>query len=320
MIAALEHLMVDDTAGDPMSGLKWTRKTTAKISRALRAAGIIVSKNTVSRLLRQLGYSLRVNRKKLSRRSPPPQRDRQFRYIHALRSAFARDALPVISVDTKKKELVGRFKNPGAAWSKVPTAVNDHDFRSDAVGMAIPYGIYDVRANVGHVSVGTSHDTPAFAVDAIARWWRQQGRRSYPQSQRLLILADSGGSNGARVRAWKYALQHRLCDVFGLTVTICHYPPGASKWNPIEHRLFSEISKHWAGRPLDSYATVIKYLRNTTTTTGLSVQAALVRRPYRTGVKITKQEMADLNLTPRKVLPDWNYTIRPAPALVRSCS
>lgn len=311
--------MVHDTAGDPITGLKWTRKTTAKISRELRRAGLTVSATTVGRLLRGLGYSLRVNHKKLAH-GCPEQRNRQFHRIKALRSAFVQDDLPIISVDTKKKELVGQFKNAGSVWAKTPTLVEDHDFRSDGVGMAIPYGTYDLRANTGNVSVGISHDTPAFAVNAIARWWRQDGRRRYPKATGLLILADGGGSNGARVRAWKYELQRKFCDVFGLAVTVAHFPPGTSKWNPIEHRLFSEITKNWRGQPLKDYETILKYLRTTATSTGLSVRATLIRRAFRTGVSLTKAQMAAINLTPGKVLPQWNYTIRPTPMLVRSCS
>ena len=269
--------------------LKWTRKTTRKISRELGSAGITVSANTVGRLLEELRYALRVNHKKHALHASHPDRNRQF--------------------DTKKKELVGRFKNPGAVWAKAPIVVNDHDFRSDAIGMAIPYGIYDIGANQGHLFVGTSHDTPAFAADAIARWWVQDGRPRYPKARELLILADSGGSNGPRNAAWKHHLQAKLCDRHGLRVTVCHYPPGTSKWNPIEHRLFGELSKNWAGVPLESYDTILNYIRSTTTETGLKVKATLLQRHYPTGIRVAPEDIADLHLRPRNVLPLWNYTI-----------
>ena len=251
--------MTHETAGDPVSGLKWTHRTTAKLAHELRGLGIHVCPQTVARLLKAMGYSLRVNHKKLAGASHP-NRDQQFRYITELRERCAADNLPVISVDTKKKELVGAFRNPGAKWDRSPELVNDHDFPSDAEGLAIPYGIYDPRANAGTVFVGRTADTPAFAVDCIEKWWRTEGRKHYPQAQTLQILADGGGSNSSTARAWKFNLQHRLCNRHGLRVTVAHYPPATSKWNPIEHRLFCEISKNWAGRPLDSYETILNYL------------------------------------------------------------
>jgi hypothetical protein len=302
--------MEHDTAGDPVTGIKWTRRTTEKIAAELRAGGIDVCANTVAKLLRELGYRLRVNHKKLTRRSDP-NRDAQFTYIAAQREHFAAQGLPVVSVDAKHRELVGEFKNAGAAWSRAPVAVNMYDFRSDAVGIAIPYGIYDVGANHGFVFVGTSHNTPRFAVDNLARWWVYDGRRRYPGATELLVLADGGGSNGARARAWKHALQHRLCDRHGLTVTVSHYPTGASKWNPVEHRLFSEISKNWAGRPLDSYETILNCIRTTTTATGLEVKAYLVPTAYPTGVKISDDEMDELQLRPHDTQPTRNYTLSP---------
>ena len=303
--------MAQDTAGDPITGLKWTRKTTQKIARELRRAGIRLSKNTVARLLRELGYSLRVNHKKLARACAPQERDRQFRCIKTMRRYFESKGLPIVSVDTKKKELVGRFKNPGTAWAKTPILVKDHDFRSEALGLAVPYGIYDLLANRGHVLVGLSHDTSAFAVDAITGWWKREGHRRYPHANHLLVLADNGGSNGSTSRSWKHYLQTNLCNRFGCAVTVCHYPSGASKWNPIEHRLFSEISKNWAGRPLDSVDTILKYIRTTRTATGLRVTAALTRRKYAKGVKISDHAMETLRLKRRRVLPQWNYTLRP---------
>jgi len=241
-----------------------------------------------------------------------PDRDAQFGHIAELRERFAEQGLPVISVDTKKKELVGRFKNAGVSWEKKPVLVNDHDFPSQAIGKAIPYGIYDVQENRGTVFVGATHDTPAFAVDCVEKWWRTEGKKRYAGADHIAILADSGGSNAANSRAWKYGLQTRLCNLHNLTVTVAHYPSGASKWNPIEHRLFCEISKNWAGRPLDSFETILNYLRTTATETGLKVRAHLVRKPYKKGVKISNAQMAKLSITKVKHLPRWNYTLRPA--------
>ena len=294
-----------------MTGLKWTRKTTAKVAGELRRSAISVSPNTVARLLKDLDYRLRSNEKKIARCSPA-DRDTQFGKIAALRKRFAADGLPIISIDTKKKEPVGCFKNTGREWTLARRPVLDHDFRSDAEGMAIPYGIYLPIPNVGMVFVGTSHDTPQFAVDCVEAWWRLDGCARFPGAKRLLILADGGGSNGARCRAWKYFLQHQVSNVHGMTVTVAHYPSGASKWNPIEHRLFSEISKNWAGIPLESYETVLNYIATTTTATGLRVQSTLIEREYNTGVKITDQQMRGLSLRYSATLPQWNYTIRPA--------
>ena len=217
----------------------------------------------------------------------------------------------MVSVDTKKKELVGQFKNPGAVWVKDPVLVNDHDFRSDADGIAVPYGLYDTGANRGHLVIGTSHDTPAFAVDCFVSWWLHSGRHRYPHADHILLLADNGGSNGSRCRAWKFNLQTRFCDRFQIAVTLAHYPSGASKWNPVEHRFFSEFSKNCAGRPLNSFETLLKYARTTRTTTGLRVTAALSRRHYDTGVKVSDTDMATLNIHSPKTLPQWNYTLLP---------
>lgn len=302
--------MKEETAGDPSTGLRWTRKTTQKISLALRCSGIDVSGKTVGRILKKMGYALRANQKKIST-GCPKERDEQFNYIHEVRQEFTESRLPVISIDTKKKELVGNFKNPGSRWGKEPTAVKDHDFRSHASCIAVPYGIYDVAANRGHVFLGTSSDTSEFAVDAVAGWWESEGRRRYRGAKQLLILADNGGSNGPRTRAWKYFLQEEFCDRYKCRVTVCHYPPGTSKWNPIEHRLFSEISKNWAAKPLDKLATMLNYIRTTTTTTGLKVLATLVRRHYAKGVKVADETFKELNLVPHTVLPRWNYTLSP---------
>jgi len=309
-LKTLGGLLQEDTAGDPSGRRRlWTGKRLAQITRELRRLDIAIGPRTVRRLLDQLGYALRANSKSLS--APHPRRDQQFERIARQRKRFARRSLPIISVDTKKKELVGNFKNPGRVWSREPIAVKDHDFRSEAQGMAIPYGIYDLAANSGSIFVGTSHDTPEFAAGNVAQWWRDFGRKNYSQVSQLLILADSGGSNGARVRAWKWALQEQVADRFDLEVSVCHYPTGASKWNPIEHRLFSEISKHWAGQPLVNYQTILRLIAQTKTQTGLRVKSHLVTKVFETGKKISAQQMSQLLMVKHKVLPEWNYTLYP---------
>lgn len=309
MIANIEALMQHEVAGDPCTGLKWTQRTTGKIAKELKTLGIEVSARTVARILKNLQFSLHTNRKSVSQGSGA-DRDEQFSYIAQQRMSFVERDLPIVSVDSKKKEMVGNFKNAGRAWNQTPVLVRDHDFRSDAVGMATPYGIYDVRENLGAVFVGTSHDTPDFAADNLRRWWVAEGRKRYPKAKELLVLADNGGSNGSRNRAFKYAIQKGLCDPHCLQVTVCHYPTGASKWNPIEHRLFSEISKNWAGRPLDSYQTIINYIASTRTETGLRVTAHLVNREYPKGRTITDAQMATLDIRPHHTQPRRNYTIR----------
>jgi hypothetical protein len=314
VIDRIAELMKHETAGDPVSGLKWTQKTTDKIATELQSIGINVSPKTVARLLKQMGYSLRVNHKMLPRvcKTSPEDRDAQFVHIAELRQDFAARGQPVISIDTKKKELVGLFKNPGVAWNREPVKVNDHDFPSDAIGKAIPYGIYDIQANLATIFVGTSRDTSEFAIDSIEAWWLDEALRRYPHAKELAILADGGGSNGSTRRAWKHGLYRQLCERHGLTVTVAHYPPGTSKWNPIEHRVFSEISKNWAGRPLDSYETILNYIRTTKTTTGLKVRSHLVDRHYDKGVKITDAQMRDLPITWHESRPKWNYSLSPA--------
>ena len=306
----IEVLLEHDTAGDPITGLRWTRKTPDKIAQLLQQTGIPISANTVARLLHGMNYSLRVNRKQLATDSSP-DRDHQFDYISSLRNRFQRQGLPIISVDTKKRELVGNFKNSGVKWDRSPVRVNDHDFRSDAIGVAIPYGIYDLLANRGAVFVGVSHDTPCFAAHSIAQWWRREGADRHARARQLLILADNGGSNGSRCRFWKTNLQAQLCNPFDLTVTVAHFPPGTSKWNPIEHRLFSEISKNWAGEPLDSYQKMLNFLRTTKTQTGLAVTAYLDRAKYETGTAVDPELIPQLRLTPHTTLPAWNYTLAP---------
>jgi len=303
-------LLLDDTAGDPMGRRRlWTGKRLGQISQELGRLNIAVSPNTVRRLLDRLGYALHANRKSVS--ITHRQRDQQFHCIAQRKKRFQRRSLPIISVDSKKRELIGNFKNSGRVWGLESPAVNDHDFRSQAQGIAILYGIFDLLANQGSTFVGTSHDTPDFAAANIAQWWRHRGRKNYPQASQLLILADSGGSNGARVRAWKYALQRQVVDPFQVEATVCHYPTGASKWNPIEHRLFSEISKHWAGQPLDSYSTLLRLIAETTTKTGLRVRSCLVAKYFETGKKVSAENMRQLSLIKSPVLPDWNYTLRP---------
>jgi hypothetical protein len=290
-------------------GRAWTDKRLDRISAELRRMKINVSPNTVRRLLDQLGYALHANTKTLAHSHP--LRDKQFQVIIREKDYFTRRRLPIISVDTKKKELVGNFKNPGQVWSLAATPVKDHDFRSEALGLAIPYGIYDVGRNCGSVFVGMSHDTPEFAVGNVAQWWREVGRKTYQEADQLLILADSGGSNGARVRAWKLGLQEGVADAYGLAVTVCHYPRGASKWNPVEHRLFSEISKHWAGQPLESYDTIARLIQETKTQTGLRVTSRLVPTQFDTGVKITPAQMSELSIIRHPEVPQWNYTLLP---------
>lgn len=290
--------------------MKWTRKTTEKIADVLQQIDIPVSANTVARLLYQMDFSLRVNRKQIAT-SCSPYRDEQFQHIGWLRTRFQGQGFPIISVDSKKREMIGNFKNPGAKWDRSPVCVNDHDFRSNATGVGISYGIYDPPNNRGMVCVGTSHDTPAFAAHSIATWWKREGSPRYGRVPKLLVLADSGGSNSCTCWAWKAEIQAQLCNAFGLTATIAHYPTGSSKWNPIEHRLFSEISKNWAGEPLDSYEKMLKFIRTTKTQTGLVVTAYLDRKRYPTGLKPEPQTISSLRLKHSNTLPRWNYTIAP---------
>ena len=310
MIERIGELLKYEVAGDPISGLKWTHKTPEKIAQELCCLGIEVSANTVARLLKKMDFRLRVNHKKVSM-GANAGRDEQFLHIASQREQFKREGLPIISVDAKKRELVGNFKNPGTAWRQKALAVKDHDFRSEALGIAIPYGIYDTQANRGCIAVGVSHETSEFAVESIATWWREDGQSRYPRARKLLILADGGGSNSVHRRAWKYELQTRLCDAHNLTVTVCHYPTGASKYNPIDHRLFSEISKNWAGQPLLSYETILNFIQTTTTRTGLAVKAYHDPKDYPTKVKISNKQMAQLALTKHETQPKRNYTLEP---------
>lgn len=315
IIEAISLIMKHETAGDPVSGCKWTRKTTEKIAKQLSRTGIKVSPNTVGRLLKDMDFSLRVNLKTLeSGLSKPPDprvRNLQYQYIKKQWLDFAKRGMPVISADTKSRELIGLFRKAGRKWSIQPIAVFDHDFPSDCEGVGIPYGVYDVIRNEGLVCVGTSYDTAEFAVDSIRTWWKKAGTIHYPDAEEILILVDCGGSNGYRTRLWKYQLQFVFCNRFGLTARVCHYPPGSSKWNPIEHRMFSFISSNWAGEPLSSYEKMLKFIRTTKTSSGLRIKAALVEKEYRKGIKVLDSQMAQLSLKRSRVRPDWNYSITP---------
>lgn len=309
MRAALDELMRDATAGSPVTGLKWTHKSLRAIGHQLARQGSTISAPTVARLLRERNYALRVNRKKLAGKQSPG-RDEQFLYIAELRVAFLQRQSPVISVDTKKRELTGRFRQVGEQWRRAPHEVLIYDFRSLAEGIAIPYGIYDVGRNDGYVVVGVAHDTAAFAVASIRSWWMQTGRKGYPSATELLIEADCGGSNGNRCRAWKARLQE-FADECALTITVTHYPTGASKWNPIEHRMFNLISGNWSGQPLESYETMLKHIRATKSTSGFRCQARLDKKIYATGLKVSPKEVANFYIEKHTVFPHWNYTIRP---------
>ncbi len=302
--------MAPHTAGDPLGNGRWLNCRLRDIQDRLDEQGHGVSPPVISRLLRQHNYRLRANVKELARKQHP-DRDQQFEHIHEQRAEHRTKGHPVLSIDTKKKELIGNFKNPGQIWCQEADPVNVYDFRRDAIGRAVPYGLYDQQRNHGIVYVGQSADTPAFAVDNIVHWCQTERLEHYPAATHLLLEADSGGSNGYRSRVWKRDLQEKVADAFGLIITVCHYPTGASKWNPIEHRLFSEISKTWAGCPLRSFDLVLHYIRDTKTETGLTVQAHLVTKTYETGVKVPDEEMDALNIEYHDVCPQWNYTIRP---------
>ena len=305
--------MVEPTArGDPQSPLRWTCKSARTLAAELTAGCHPVSHTKVTQLLREGGYSLQGNRK-TEEGGDHPDRDAQFQHINRAVTDALRTGEPVISVDTKKKELIGNYQNQGRQWRQRGTAakVNGHDFPGPAVPRAYPYGIYDLGRNAGFVNVGTDHDTGAFAVASIRGWWRAEGWRLYPRAQRLLITADGGGSNGWRLRLWKWELQG-LANQTGLTLRVCHFPPGTSKWNKVEHRLFSFISSNWRGEPLRDYETVVRLIAGTTTAKGLTVTCRLDHRRYPVGRKITDEEFARVNLTPDKFHGEWNYTIRPS--------
>lgn len=307
----LEGLVEPLTRGDPESPLRWTCKSTRRLSRELATLGYVASSRLVGVLLHGMGYSLQGNRKTLEG-TQHPDRNAQFEYINARVTKEMRAAQPIISVDTKKKELVGNYANRGTQWRQKGTAphVNGHDFPDPSVPRAHPYGIYELTRNRGFVNVGTDHDTATFAVASIRAWWRAEGGRAYPKARRLLITADAGGNNGARLRLWKWELQ-RLADALQLPISVCHFPPGTSKWNKVEHRLFAFISSNWRGEPLADYATVVHLIAKTTTTTGLTVSCRLDRRRYPIGRKVSEAEWAQIDLLRDAFHGDWNYTIRP---------
>jgi transposase len=310
ILEALEALVEPLTRGDPMSPLRWTCKSTRQLAAALTQQGYSISHPTVATLLHALGYSLQANVKTLEGTSHP-DRDQQFQYINAHVKQYLKHHRPVISVDTKKKELVGSYQNPGQTWRRQgdPQLVNVHDFPDKQRGKAIPYGVYDIGQNLGWVHVGCDNDTASFAIESIRRWWGQMGKPLYPRVRTLLICADSGGSNGYRVRLWKRALQ-RLANTRGLDITVCHFPPGTSKWNKIAHRLFSYISMNWRGQPLISHEVVVELIGATTTHSGLRVEAQLDTNAYPTKIKVSDGEMAALHITPHAFHGEWNYTIK----------
>jgi hypothetical protein len=309
VLKILDELIGDATAGDPIKGLKWTRKTSRKLSRALKRRGARVGPDTVRRLLQAKGYVLRANRKRLNKKQDP-DRDRQMGYLIRKRNSHKRAGFPAISIDAKQRELIGNSKNPGRTWRKAALDVLEDNYPSEAEGVAIPYGIYDVMRDEGFVVVGTAHQTPEFAVAAIRQWWLKVGQNHYGDKKHLLIEADCGGANGNRCWLWKHGLQ-QWADEFGPTITVTHLPTSASKWNPIEHQLFCCIEGSWAGQPLISYETVLKFIRTTKTHSGLRCRACLDLTPYKTGLKIPAEQKAKINLKWHRVLPKWNYTIEP---------
>ena len=307
----LESLVEPLTRGDPESPLRWTCKSTRNLAKELKSQGYEISHATVASLLLDMGYSLQANRK-TREGSKHPDRNAQFEYINKQAAAALDAQQPAISVDTKKKELVGDFKNGGQEWRPKgePEEVRVHDFIDPELGRAIPYGVYDLARNAGWVSVGVDHDTAAFAVATIELWWKKMGRKVYPKARRLLITADGGGSNGSRVRLWKLELQ-RLSDRTGLTITVCHFPPGTSKWNKIEHRLFSFIGQNWRGKPLLTHATIVNLIAGTSNEKGLKVKCELDSRTYPPKIKVSDEQMSEIRLVPHPFHGEWNYTIKP---------
>jgi len=314
--SALEALVGPTARGDPESPLRWTSKGVRRLATELQEQGFQIGRQKVADLLHDLGYSLQANRK-MREGSQHPDRNAQFEHIAAEVADFQSRDQPAISVDTKKKELVGDFKNNGREWRPKgnPEPVRVHDFADKKLGKAIPYGIYDLTANLAWVSVGIDHDTAEFAVETIRRWWHKLGQPLYRHASELLITADGGGSNGSRSRLWKVSLQH-LADELSLVIRVCHFPPGTSKWNKIEHRLFSQISTNWRGQPLISREVIVELIANTTTATGLRVQAELDTNRYQTGIRITKKQLDTINLFPADFHGNWNYSIRPSTAIV----
>jgi hypothetical protein len=312
LLKALEALVEPATRGHPESPLRWTCKSTGKLAGELARQHHGVSDRTVAALLKKAGYSLQANRK-TQEGAAHPDRNAQFEHINGQAGAFLKSGQPVVSVDTKKKELVGEFRNAGREWQRQgePTKVKVHDFPDKKLGKAIPYGVYDLASNEGWVSVGIDHDTAQFAAKSIGRWWRQMGRKRFPKATQLMITADGGGSNASRNRLWKVALQG-LANDLGLELHVCHFPPGTSKWNKIEHRLFNFITQNWRGRPLTSYQVIVNLIAKTTSKKGLKVRAALDNGRYETGIAVSDQQMASLHCTPHEFHGEWNYTIRPS--------
>jgi hypothetical protein len=313
VMEALNDLVEPTTRGDPESPLRWTCKSTTRLAQELESAGHPISQRSVCTLLHAQHYSLQANRK-TREGSSHPDRDAQFQYINAHVKQFQRAKQPVISVDTKKKERVGNFKTPGREWQPKgsPEKVNVHDFADPQLGKIIPYGVYDLAANAGWVNVGIDHDTAEFAVESIRRWWGHMGQERYPVAKKLLITADCGGSNGSRTRLWKVTLQ-QFADEVQLPIYVCHFPPGTSKWNKIEHRLFCFITQNWRGRPLLSRATVVNLIARTTTQHGLTVRAMLDKHAYKTGKTVAKEVIATLKLKPQSFHGEWNYCLLPRP-------
>lgn len=311
LLTALESLVEPTSRGDPMSPLRWTCKSTRHLANELTRSGHPVSARSVASLLHEDGYSLQANRKTTEGKQHP-DRNAQFEYVNAQVRRFLKRVQPAISVDSKKKELVGRFKNGGREWRPKgkPEEVGVHDFKDDVLGKVTPYGVYDILNNQGWVSVGIDHDTAQFAANSIRRWWLAMGRRRFPKARRLLITADGGGSNSFRSRLWKVSLQ-KLADDIGLELEICHFPPGTSKWNKVEHRLFSFITQNWRGRPLISRQVIVNLIASTTTKTGLLVKAAIDTTRYKKGIKVNDADLAKVRLTPHRFHGDWNYTISP---------
>ncbi len=316
LLKDLQLLLEPATMGDPMRPLRWVSKSHEKLAAALREMGHKVSSSSIPKLLDELNYCRHVNRK-TREGSNHPDRNAQFEYINAKAQAFQDANQPVISVDTKKKELVGAFKNGGSDYGPKgkPIEVNVHDFENKELGKVVPYGVYDVGANLGYVSLGIDHDTGQFAVNGVRLWLDRMGRERYPTMTSLMIMADGGGSNGSRLRLWKVALQ-QLADETGLTLQVCHYPPGTSKWNKIEHRMFCHITQNWRGTPLDSRLTVIELIASTTTKTGLKIRCELDPNTYPKGIKVSDEEMETLNIRRDEFHPEWNYAIIPRPKMV----
>jgi len=312
ILRELDQLVEPTTRGDPECALRWTCKSTRRLAEELQRRGYQIGDRKVADLLHQMRYSLQANAKTIEG-SQHADRNAQFEYINRQTKQFQRRGQPVISIDTKKKELVGNFKNAGREWQPKgePERTAVHDFADRELGKIIPYGIYDIQDNSGWVSVGIDHDTADFAIDSILSWWKQMGRKTYPGAQELLIMADAGGSNGNRLRLWKIGVQ-RLADTTGLRVAVSHFPPGTSKWNKIEHRMFSFITQNWRGRPLISHETIVNLIGSTTTSTGLKIKAKLNPKKYPTGIKVTDSELAKVNLKPAKFHGEWNYTVLPA--------